>query len=84
MPSLHAAFPWLVLLTLWHVFGRKALWSLPYCLALWLSIMYLGEHYAIDAVAGIAYVSIVYWVGLRAVEWITTPFNGNNQQIEGV
>lgn len=60
MPSLHAAFPWLVFLFLYQEKGRKALWFLAYCFSLWLAIVYMGEHYVIDALAGIAYASIVY------------------------
>jgi hypothetical protein len=63
MPSLHAAFPWLVFLTLWRVFGKRALLFLPYCIALWLSIIYLGEHYAVDAIAGILFAQVSFMVG---------------------
>jgi membrane-associated phospholipid phosphatase len=66
MPSLHAAFPWLVFLMLWQVKKTRALWFLPYCLALWFSVVYLGEHYVIDAVAGIAYATLVFAV----VQWL--------------
>jgi membrane-associated phospholipid phosphatase len=66
MPSLHAAFPWLVFLMLWQVVRRKALWFLPYCLVLWLAIVYMGEHYVIDAVAGVIYATAVF----AAVQWL--------------
>src|SRR3712207_8829899 len=36
LPSLHAAFPWLVLLTAVRRFGRWGLLMVPYNLALWL------------------------------------------------
>jgi hypothetical protein len=70
MPSLHAAFPWLVFLTLWQLFGKRALWFLPYCLALWFSIVYLGEHYIVDAIAGIVYASGAFLVGHKVVNWL--------------
>ena len=78
MPSLHAAFPWLVFLSLYHVFGRKALWFLPYCLALWFSIVYLGEHYVVDAVAGVIYASVAFWVGIRVVNAVVTRLSAKD------
>lgn len=65
MPSLHAAFPWLVFLMLRQELRRKALWFLPYCIALWLAIVYMGEHYVIDAIAGITYATVVFYVVQR-------------------
>jgi hypothetical protein len=65
MPSLHAAFPWLVFLMLHQELRRRAWWFLPYCLALWLAIVYMGEHYAIDAIAGVVYATAVFY----AVAW---------------
>jgi hypothetical protein len=70
MPSLHAAFPWLVFLMLWQVAGKKALWFLPYCLWLWFSIVYIGEHYVVDAIAGIFYASTVYILGKNLFAWL--------------
>ncbi len=61
MPSLHAAFPMLVLLMLWQVVKKKAVWFLIYCGILWLGIVYMGEHYVIDAIAGILYSAIVFF-----------------------
>jgi len=62
MPSLHAAYPTLVLLGLWRV-SKRAFWVfLPYPPLVWLSTIYLGEHYAIDAAAGAAYAFASYWV----------------------
>jgi hypothetical protein len=65
MPSLHAAFPWLVFLTLRQQLGKWSWLFLPYCLALWTAIVYMGEHYVIDAVAGVAYATAVF----MAVYW---------------
>jgi membrane-associated phospholipid phosphatase len=57
-PSLHAAFPALAAVYAWRryrVLGAVlALWSV----AVLLAIVYLGEHYAVDAFAGYAYVAI--------------------------
>lgn len=55
IPSLHAAYPMLVLLFAVRVFGRRGLLLLPYVLAAWLAAVYLGEHYVIDLLIGAAY-----------------------------
>ncbi len=55
MPSLHAAYPTLVFLfTLVH-WRRIAPLALLYCFCLWFSIVYVADHYVIDALAGIVY-----------------------------
>jgi len=55
-PSLHAAFPMLAAVYAWSQYrwlsGVLIVWSC--CLVA--SIVYLGEHYVVDAVAGLAYV----------------------------
>ena len=53
-PSLHTAFPWLVLLYAVKFFGRKGLLFLPYNAAVWFAITYLGLHWVVDIFAGIA------------------------------
>jgi membrane-associated phospholipid phosphatase len=37
---------------------------LPYCVAVWVAVIYLGEHYAADVLAGILYASVVF-VGVQ-------------------
>lgn len=55
MPSLHAAYPALVFaFSLVHWRGL-ALPALLYCCGLWFSIVYIGDHYVIDVLAGIVY-----------------------------
>src|SRR5450759_557692 len=61
MPSLHAAFPVLGLLYALKLWGRRA-WPLAlWCVAVCFSIVYLGEHYVADAVAGILFAAASYW-----------------------
>jgi membrane-associated phospholipid phosphatase len=62
IPSLHAAYPTLVLLALRRYSKRLFWFFLPYPLAVWLSTIYLGEHYAIDAIAGALYAFAAYWL----------------------
>ncbi len=62
MPSLHAAYPWLSFLALKN-FSKKIAWFfLPYPFLVWFSLVYLGEHYVIDVIAGVAYAQVSFWV----------------------
>ena len=54
-PSLHATYPWLVSLYSIKIKRIKALPILVIPLGVCFSAVYLGEHYVIDLVAGIAY-----------------------------
>ena len=65
MPSLHAAFPMMMTLLFWHK-GWK--WRIPfglYALAMGFSLVYLGEHWVIDILAGYGYAIAVF----LAVSW---------------
>lgn len=62
VPSLHAAYPWLIFLFLHKKFGAWALVTLPYVLGVWFAVMYLGEHYAIDVIIGVVYASMAYLI----------------------
>jgi len=70
MPSLHAAFPWLVLLFAVKFYGRRGLLFLAYSPILWFSVVYLGHHWLIDILAGIAWATVCF-VGMQfAWQWI--------------
>lgn len=62
VPSLHAAYPWLIFLFVHKKFGAWALLTLPYAFGVWFAVMYLGEHYATDVILGIVYASVAYLV----------------------
>jgi hypothetical protein len=68
-PSLHAAFPLLAAVYAWQRYRLMALGLALWTAAVWVSIVYLGEHYVVDALASIAYVAaatiIVEVVGAR-------------------
>lgn len=69
-PSLHSAFP---LIATVHVWLRNrwvglllGLWTV----AVWVSVVYLGEHYVVDVLAGVAYATaammgVAGWARLR-------------------
>jgi len=64
MPSLHAAYPALILIYSVKVFGRRGWFFFPYALLVWFGVIYLGHHYVIDVIAGLAYAALVF-LGIR-------------------
>ena len=66
MPSLHMAFPVLSLMALVSVWPRRGWLFAVWCVAVFFSIVYLGEHYAVDALAGIV-LAVLSWVFLMRV-----------------
>jgi len=56
-PSLHAAFPALAAAYAWNRYRALSIGLIAWSLAVLLSIVYLGEHYAVDALAGYVYVA---------------------------
>ena len=67
VPSEHAAFPFLCFLYIRRAWPRAGWLLLAYCLAVWVAVVYLGEHYVTDVLAGILYASVAY-CAVRAVE----------------
>ena len=66
MPSLHAAFPALVLLVAARHLGARA-WPFGVYLALVsLAAVALGEHYLLDVLAGVALAAVAYAVVYRS------------------
>ena len=64
MPSLHAAWPVIGLLVIrkhglphW-LFGAQALQALGVAFA----VVYAGEHYAVDVLAGVIYALVAWWI----------------------
>lgn len=60
IPSLHAGYPMLFLLFSLKFFKKKALFFIPYVLAVWVAIVYLGEHYVIDVLLGALYAIVAF------------------------
>jgi len=57
-PSLHAAFPALATVYAWRRYRPLASVLVLWTTAVLLSIVYLGEHYVVDALCGFAYVAV--------------------------
>jgi hypothetical protein len=70
MPSLHAGFTLLVVAFFFPRIARRY-WPLllAYPLAMSLTLVYAGEHYAIDAIVGFAYVGVVFAAVGCAERW---------------
>lgn len=66
-PSLHAAFPALAAVYAWSRYRWLSIALIAWTAAVLVSIVYLGEHYVVDAFAGFVYVA----VGALIVETIT-------------
>lgn len=66
MPSLHAAWPWFSAGCLYLFYRARALPWFIFPALISLAIIYFGEHYLIDVIAGIAYaVLAIFMVGLK-------------------
>ena len=62
VPSLHSAYPLLFVLYLWRLFDvRKTWWLFAYPLAMWIGVVYLGEHYVVDSLLGALYAVAAYY-----------------------
>jgi membrane-associated phospholipid phosphatase len=61
MPSLHAAFPLLAFMFAWRPLGKRAWPLLVYTILVWVSIVYLGEHYVVDIIGGVAFTLAAFY-----------------------
>lgn len=71
MPSLHAAFTFLIalfLVTRMRSWWRHVLWLYPVAMAF--ALVYSGEHYLVDVLAGWLYAAAVYF----GIEWALERF----------
>ena len=68
-PSLHAAFPALAAVYAWNRYRALAVGLILWTAAVLLSIVYLGEHYVIDALDGFVYVVAASVVVEGFVRW---------------
>jgi membrane-associated phospholipid phosphatase len=70
MPSLHAALPLLLALILWRLKRPLAWAGFAYTAVLGFFLVYFGEHYVIDLVAGWALAGLVYWLVWATPAWL--------------
>ncbi len=69
-PSLHAMYPWLISLFALKIKKAKALPILVFPIGVWFSAVYLGEHYVVDILGGIAYATCAFLVVEKLVPFI--------------
>jgi membrane-associated phospholipid phosphatase len=62
MPSIHAAFPILVWLVLWRTWPKWGWSAVAYPIAMAFSVVYLGQHYVTDVLAGWLYAVVAYYL----------------------
>jgi hypothetical protein len=65
MPSLHAALPAMCGLLALRYWGRWGLPVVAYAMVVWVAVIYLGEHYLVDVIAGTTLALAVYAVVVR-------------------
>ena len=68
-PSLHAAFPALAAAYAWTRYKALAVGLVLWSLAVLLSIVYLGEHYVVDALDGYVYVAVAMAIVELVAGW---------------
>lgn len=74
MPSLHAAFPAMCAAIGWRAFGKGMGIVLGlYAVLVMLALVYLGEHYAVDVVAGVAVAALALGIGRRTASVGLSP-----------
>lgn len=64
-PSLHAAFPFLGFLAMLRVYPRAAWIAFAWCVLVWFSVVFLGEHYVVDVIAGVALAAGAWWMMIK-------------------
>ncbi len=74
MPSLHSAYPMLAALFVTGIFGFKRFWWVYiYPISMWIGVVYMGEHYVIDAIVGALYAVLAYLASAYAYNWYYAP-----------
>ena len=69
-PSLHAMYPTLISLYAFKIKKAKALPVLLFPIGVWFSTIYLGEHYVIDVIGGIAYAVCAFLMAEKIIPFI--------------
>lgn len=75
VPSLHAAFPWIIFLFILKRIKRFGLLLLPYVCGVWFAVVYLGDHYVFDVILGVLYATLSFLAVVKAT-WIKNRILG--------
>jgi len=74
-PSMHSALPLLIALFAIKIWRAKALPVLIFPFGVWFSAVYLGEHYIVDVLGGIAYAVIAFVAVEKILPLLSGHFN---------
>ncbi len=81
MPSLHAAYPFLLALMVRKVWGNRwFLIAMLYPLIIWFAVVYLGEHYVIDVIIGLIYALLSYLSAPYVIKFATLGWKKLNHK----
>jgi hypothetical protein len=69
VPSLHSAYPLLFAMFTVLAFGKKYWWVFLYPVTMWIGVVYMGEHYVIDALLGALYAVLSVYAGVSFIGW---------------
>jgi membrane-associated phospholipid phosphatase len=64
-PSLHVAFPFMSFLALRYVYPRASWFALAWTVLVSFSVVYLGEHWAVDVFGGLIFAALCWAVLMR-------------------
>ncbi len=73
MPSVHMGVTWLIVLVAWHTRRWLRPLAMLYAASMLVALVYLGEHYAADALVGLGLASGAWWAtrpGQLASLWL--------------
>lgn len=84
VPSMHAAYPFLILLFCLYFYKWKGLIFLPYVIAISVGVIYLGEHYFFDVLLGISYASFFFVLTRVLVKHHSKWLNYAQEMVLGV
>ena len=74
-PSLHVAYPFLAFLVLRRAFGRRAWIVAGYAAVVAFSVIYTGDHWLHDCIAGAAYAYVAYYIVVHTPPWVREWFD---------
>lgn len=81
MPSLHAAWPSIIFLFFVEKYRRFGWLLLPYVLMVGFSVVYLGEHYAVDVLVGMLYALLAFLVVMKRHKLAALPLFARTKAI---
>lgn len=81
VPSMHAAYAFLVFLYAVRYFKRWGYVFLPYFLLMWLTIIYLGEHYIVDIILAVVFDLGFFGLSILIVKNFRHWYNDANKSL---